>query len=194
MSESLDKEHQAMHDAFFADRDQELLEYLGQQGVSQSDQRRVALEQAAGVRDPEVLTRLEQLGVGPSAMTAFTLLPLVRLAWADTKISQAEFAALLKASEEDGIVYGTPSYRLLSRWLDERPSEPMIEAWIAYAEALSKELDETSLEVMRQATIERAKRIAQASGGILGLGDKTSHDERNALLDLQRALTKQARG
>jgi hypothetical protein len=194
MSESLDKERQAMHDAFFADRDQELLEYLGQVGLGEQQQRRDALQQAAGVKDPEVLTRLEQLGVGPSAMTAFALLPLVRLAWADTQISQGEFAALLKAAEEDGIVYGTPSYRLLSRWLDERPSEPMIEAWIAYAEALSKELDETSLEVMRQATIERAKRIAQASGGILGLGDKTSHDERNALLDLQRALIKQARG
>ena len=43
-------------------------------------------------------------------------------------------------------------------------------------------------------TIERAKRIAKASGGILGLGDKTSHDETNALLDLQRALTKQVGG
>jgi hypothetical protein len=70
----------------------------------------------------------------------------------------------------------------------------MVEAWIAYAEALSRELDESSLEVLRQATIERAKRIAEASGGILGLGDRTSHDERNALLDLQRALTKQVEG
>jgi hypothetical protein len=193
MSQTLDKQRQAMHDAFFADRDQELLEFLDQVQLGEQQQRQDALQQAAGVKDPEVLARLERLGVGPSAMTAFALLPLVRLAWADTKVSQGEFAALLKASEEDGIVYGTPSYRLLSRWLDERPSESMVEAWIAYAEALSRELDESSLEVLRQATIERAKRIAKASGGILGLGDRTSHDERNALLDLQRALTKQAR-
>ena len=193
MSQTLDKQRQAMHDAFFADRDQELLEFLDQVQLGEQQQRQDALQQAAGVKDPEVLARLERLGVGPSAMTAFALLPLVRLAWADTKVSQGEFAALLKASEEDGIVYGTPSYRLLSRWLDERPSESMVEAWIAYAEALSRELDESSLEVLRQATIERAKRIAEASGGILGLGDRTSHDERNALLDLQRALTKQAR-
>lgn len=190
MSETLDKQRQAMHDAFFADRDQELLEFLDQVGIGEQQQRQDALQQAAGVKDPEVLARLEHLGVGPSAMTAFALLPLVRLAWADTKVSQGEFAALLKAAEEEGIVYGTPSYRLLSRWLDERPSESMVEAWIAYAEALSRELDESSLEVLRQATIERAKRIAEASGGILGLGDRTSHDERNALLDLQRALTR----
>jgi hypothetical protein len=170
------------------------LEFLDQVQLGEQQQRQDALQQAAGVKDPEVLARLERLGVGPSAMTAFALLPLVRLAWADTKVSQGEFAALLKAAEEDGIVYGTPSYRLLSRWLDERPSESMVEAWIAYAEALSRELDESSLEVLRQATIERAKRIAEASGGILGLGHRTSHDERNALLDLQRALTKQARG
>jgi hypothetical protein len=193
MSQTLDKQRQAMHDAFFADRDQELLEFLDQVHLGEQQQRQDALQQAAGVKDPEVLARLERLGVGPSAMAAFALLPLVRLAWADTKVSQGEFAALLKSAEEDGIVYGTPSYRLLSRWLDERPSESMVEAWIAYAEALSRELDESSLEVLRQATIERAKRIAEASGGILGLGDRTSHDERNALLDLQRALTKQAR-
>jgi hypothetical protein len=68
----------------------------------------------------------------------------------------------------------------------------MIQAWTAYAEALTRELDQDSLEQLRQATIERASRIAQASGGFLGLGERTSHDEHNALLDLQRALTKPA--
>lgn len=190
MSQFFDKEQQAMHDAFFMDRDQELLDFLEDQSRLQSLSSRDALRQAARIEDPAVLDMLEGLGVGAAAMTAFSLLPLVRLAWADTRISQNEFAALLKAAEEEGIAYGTASYRLLSRWLDERPSEQMIQAWTAYAQALSRELDPQSLDQLRQATIERAKRIAQASGGFLGLGEKTSHDERNALLDLQRALTK----
>ena len=192
MSGTFDQQRQAMHDAFFMDRDQEILDFLDEQSSAQTSESREALRQAVRVDDPQVLEMLERLGVGPAAMTAFNLLPLVRLAWADARISQNEFAALLKAAEDEGITYGTPSYRLLSRWLDQRPSEQMVEAWRAYAEALANELDESSLVVLRNATIERAKRIAQASGGVLGLGDKTSHDERNALLDLQRALTKKA--
>jgi len=192
MSESIDKQRQAMHDAFFMDPDQELLDFLREQEQSQQEDTREALRRAAKVEDPLVLETLERLGVGAAAMTAFSLLPLVRLAWTDTRISQNEFAALLQASQDEGSAYGTPSYRLLSRWLDERPSEQMIQAWIAYAEALSKELDEESLAVIRTATIDRAKRIAQASGGFLGLGDRTSTDERNALIDLQRALTKKS--
>ena len=192
MSEALDKQRQAMHDAFFMDPDQLLLDFLREQTQAQQEDGREALRRAAKVEDPRVLEMLERLGVGAAAMTAFSLLPLVRLAWADTRISQNEFAALLKAAEDEGIAYGTPSYRLLSRWLDERPSEQMIQAWTAYAEWLAKELDEESLGVLRSATIDRARRTAQASGGFLGLGDKTSPDERNALVDLQRALTKKS--
>jgi hypothetical protein len=192
MSELIDKQHQAMHDAFFMDPDQELLDFLREQEQSQHADSREALRRAAKVDDPRVLEMLERLGVGAAAMTAFSLLPLVRLAWADTRISQSEFAALLKAAQEEGIDYGTPSYRLLSRWLDERPSEQMIQAWVAYAEALSSELDPESLAVIRNSTIDRAQRIAQASGGFLGLGDRTSPQERNALIDLQRALTKKS--
>lgn len=190
MKDSLNKQRQAMHDAFFMDRDQELLDYLDEQSRAEAIDSREALRQAAKVDDPSVLDMLEKLGVSAAAMTAFSLLPLVRLAWADTRISQNEFAALLKAAEDEGILYGTPSYRLLSRWLDERPSQQMIEAWTAYAESLASQLDQESLSAIRHATIEKAKRIAQASGGFLGIGEKTSQDELNALLDLQRALTK----
>ena len=73
MSETLDKQRQALHDAFFTDRDQELLEFLGQVGLEEQQQKQDALQRAAGVKDPEVLARLEHLGVGPSAMTAFAL-------------------------------------------------------------------------------------------------------------------------
>ena len=145
---------------------------------------------AAKVDNPVILDKLEKLGITAPAMTAFMLLPLVRLAWADTKMAEGEFHTLLKAADEEGITYGTPAYRLLSRWLDERPSERMIETWTDYARALSQELDEESLSALRTATIERAKKIATASGGFLGLGDRVSRDEQNVLHDLRLALSK----
>lgn len=196
MSDSIDRRRQALHDAFFLDngaildRDQELLDFLDEQSESQEQRAREELRRAAKIENPAILDKLEKLGITAPAMTAFMLLPLVRLAWADTKMAEGEFHSLLKAADEDGIAYGTPAYRLLSRWLDERPSERMIETWSDYAHALSEELDEESLAALRTATIERAKKIASASGGFLGLGDRVSRDERDVLMDLHIALSK----
>lgn len=196
MSDSIDQRRQALHDAFFLDkgsildRDQELLDFLDEQSESQEQRARDELQRAAKIENPAILDKLEKLGITAPAMTAFMLLPLVRLAWADTKMAEGEFHSLLKAADEDGIAYGTPAYRLLSRWLDERPSERMIETWSDYAHALSEELDEESLAALRTATIERAKKIASASGGFLGLGDRVSRDERDVLMDLHIALSK----
>lgn len=69
----------------------------------------------------------------------------------------------------------------------------MIETWSDYAHALSEELDEDSLAALRTATIERAKKIASASGGFLGLGDRVSRGERDVLMDLHIALSKKQR-
>jgi len=196
MSDSIDRRRQALHDAFFLDngaildRDQELLDFLDEQSESQEQRAREELRRAAKIENPAILDKLEKLGITAPAMTAFMLLPLVRLAWADTKMAEGEFHSLLKAADEDGIAYGTPAYRLLSRWLDERPSERMIETWSDYAHALSEELDEESLAALRTATIERAKKIASASGGFLGLGDRVSRDERDVLMDFHIALSK----
>lgn len=196
MSDSIDRRRQALHDAFFLDngsildRDQELLDFLDEQSESKEQIAREELRRAAKIENPAILDKLEKLGITAPAMTAFMLLPLVRLAWADTKMAEGEFHSLLKAADEDGIAYGTPAYRLLSRWLDERPSERMIETWSDYAHALSEELDEESLAALRTATIERAKKIASASGGFLGLGDRVSRDERDVLMDLHLALSK----
>ena len=80
--------------------------------------------------------------------------------------------------------------RLLNRWLEERPTEKILDAWRNYAQALARELDEASLEVFRQSTLGRARRVANASGGIFGLGEKISDNERHVLHDLANALTK----
>ncbi len=181
---------QELHDAFFEDRDQELLDFLQFETQTVEQQEMQQLQTRAGISDPEVLNELTRVGITSASMTAFMLLPLVRLAWADSKIQNGEFESILKAASDDGIAYGTPAYRLLSRWLEERPTEKMLDAWWKYAQALARELDDASLEAFRHATLGRARRVAEGSGGILGLGAKVSENERHVLNDLANALTK----
>ena len=188
--DAIDRHRQKLHDAFFEDRDQELLDFLRFETRTTEEQEMDQLQTKAGIGDPEVLAGLKRVGITSASMTAFMLLPLVRLAWADSKIQNGEFESLLNAAADDGIAYGTPAYRLLNRWLEERPSEKVLDAWRNYAHALARELDEASLEFFRQATLGRAHRLAEASGGIFGLGEKISDIERHVLKDLANALAK----
>ncbi len=189
-TESLAHHRQNLHDAFFEDRDQELLDFLEFETKTKEEEERAVLQTKAGISDSQVLEVLERVGITSSSINAFMLLPLVRLAWADGKIQEGEFESLLKAANDEGITYGTPAYRLLSRWLEERPSDKVIEAWQEYARAIARELDATSLLAFQQATLGRARRLAETSGGILGLGEKISENERLVLMDLANALTK----
>ncbi len=189
-NQSLAQHRQILHDAFFEDRDQELLDFLEYEMKATDQQEQEQMLIKAGIDNPEVLRTLKRLGVTSESMTAFMLLPLVRLAWADSKMQDSEFESILKAASDDGIAYGTPSYRLLSRWLDEKPTEKMLDAWTKYAQAVARELDEASLDAFRNATLGRARRVAQASGGFLGLGERVSENERHVLQDLAHALTK----
>jgi len=187
----ISKHRQELHDAFFQDRDQELLDFLQFESDSLEEKDSSQLLARAGVHDARVAEAIQRAGVTSASMTAFMLLPLVRLAWADSKLQNGEFESLLKAAEDDGIQYGTPAYRLLNRWLEERPTESMLDAWWKYAQALTRELDEASLAAFRDATLGRARRLAESSGGIFGLGEKISESERHVLNDLSHALTKQ---
>ena len=189
-NESIVQHRQALHDAFFEERDQELLDFLRFETEPTDQQEQDQLQVVAGVDDPAVLDALKQAGITSASMTAFTLLPLVRLAWADSKIQDGEFECLLKAAADDGIAYGTPAYRLLNRWLEERPTEKVLDAWWKYAHALAGELDDTSLAAFQEATLGRARRVAEASGGFLGMGERISDNERHVLNDLENALTK----
>lgn len=187
---TIDKHRQELHDAFFQERDQELLDFLQFEMESPEEHEKHQLQTIAGTSDPEVLKALQEIGITSASMTAFMLLPLVRLAWADARIQNNEIDSILKASTEDGIAYGTPAYWLLNRWLRERPTEKILDAWWKYAQALARELHETSLEAFRHATLGRARRVAEASGGILGMGKKISEIEQLVLNDLANALTK----
>lgn len=191
MSQPTFSQHQqSLHDAFFADPDQELLDFLRSEREEQKEEQLTELASIAGVHDPKALATLQRVGITPASMAAFTLLPLVRLAWADESIQDNEDDYILRAAAEDGIHYGTPSYRLLSKWLEERPSEKMINAWSSYAQALARELDDTTYRSVVEATLGRAKRVAEASGGFLGLGEKVSENEQLVLHDLAHALNR----
>ena len=176
----------ALENSFFRERDLGLLAYLR----SQTDQTRNQLAEISKIHDIKVLDDLIRVGITAESFTALSLLPLVRIAWADAEIQDSERAAILQAAESEGISKDSTNYQLLKGWLDDRPNPTLLEAWREYAVELAKELDDASLAEVRRITLDRARRVAELTGGILGLSHEISKEEERALIDLARAFEK----
>ena len=176
----------ALENSFFRERDLGLLAYLR----SQTDQTRNQLAEISKIHDIKVLDELIRVGITAESFTALSLLPLVRIAWADAEMQDSERVAILQAAETEGISKDSTNYQLLKGWLDDRPDPTLLEAWRDYAVELAKELDDASLAEVRRITMDRARRISELTGGILGLSHEISKEEERALIDLARAFEK----
>jgi hypothetical protein len=168
-----------LQETFYRERDQELLEFL----KSESD-----LEAVSGIHDVEVLDQLTRIGITAESFAALMLIPLVRVAWADGDLEDHERDAVLEAAHSENILKDSPSHRLLEAWLQQPPPPKVLEAWEAYAKVLANVLDSASLAHVKQVTIDRARKVADACGGLLGLGsgNRVSQSEEHALTDLAR--------
>lgn len=178
----------ALEERFFRDKDAALLEYLRSEGDKTKLQAR--LSEVSHMRDTKVLDDLVRVGVNAESFAAFSLLPLVRVAWSDGEVADSERVAILEAAKGEGITQESASYQLLQGWLDEGLDPGLLEAWHNYARALAVELDDVSLAAVRNTTLERAQRVAQAAGGILGIGNRISKNEELSLLGLSHAFDK----
>lgn len=141
-----------------------------------------------GISDGAVLNRLVELGLTTETVAAISLTPLVEVAWADGKVDKKEKAAVLEAASNYGLQRGDVSYLLLEGRLGERPGEALMETWKAYIRLLSHALEPQVLDTLRNDVMSRARHVAEASGGILGLGSKISAEELAVMDKLEQAF------
>jgi hypothetical protein len=174
-------------DAFFFEQDRQLLKAFHER-LEKMD-RRTQFAQICGISDEAVLDRLIDLDITPEALAAMEVVPLVLVAWADGAVQAEERAAILTAAAAAGIQPQDARYPLLERWLQRRPAAGMLEAWRHYVHGLCLRLDRPEIEKLRHEVLDRARKVAQAAGGFLGFGDKTSAAERTVLDKLERAFS-----
>lgn len=177
-------------DAVFQEHDLALLEVLDDaQTEAATEQSRIdALAKATGVRDQRTLQMLLDRGITADKAAALALIPLVAVAWADGRLQDDEIHALMTAAHNEGIEKGTPAYELFHRWLLAEPNRRLRVAWANYVISLCKNLSDTAREALREQTLDRAIRVAQAAGGFLGIGDKISDTEQEILDELSMAF------
>lgn len=177
---------QALIDAFFFEQDQQLLKTFHER-MERMD-RRAQLSQVCGIHDEAVLDRLVELEITPEELAAMAVVPLVYVAWADRQVQEGERKAILAAAQAAGIQPQEGRYPLLEHWLKKRPGAELFEAWKHYIQDLCRRLKGEEVEKLKSDVMARARNVAEAAGGFLGLGSKVSAAERAALDDLERAF------
>ena len=186
MSDGLSERGHALEGAFFLQKERELIQRFRDELAA--EEMRIALSKASGITDEELLNHLIELNISPTSFAAFSLLPLIQVAWADGRVQTAEREAILKSAEQSGISKETAAFELLDSWMDETPDDELYATWKEYAATLKNSLEPAQATNLKNRILGRAREVAEAAGGFLGFGNKVSDEEAAVLEELSAAF------
>jgi len=175
----------ALTDSFFAEENARILKEL--RAATAREEKKKEFREYLNIDNDEVLNALVELAVEPETLVAFTLVPLVEVAWADGAIQPKERDAILKAAIERGVAEGSPTHSLLKNWLQTPPNPKLLEAWKGYIEELMGSLGDRTSAHMKSGILGNARAIAEAAGGFLGVAS-ISAAEKKKLEELEWAF------
>ena len=175
-----------LEDAFFAKENARLLQQMRER--TRQQERRAAMREVVRVNDDALIDNLIALGLEPGTVLALQLVPLAAVAWADGQIEPRERDAVLKAAAAQGVAPDSVAGKMLDSWLAERPSSDLVDAWKSHMRALWPLLSPTERTDVRASALERARSVADAAGGFLGLTSRVSPQEKAVLDELTQTL------
>ena len=178
-SADLKKHAKSLEESFFAQENERLLKKMREKAAL--EERRKAFRESLNLDNDEVIDALIELDLEPQTVAAFSLVPLVKMAWADGKIQSKEREAILAAARERGIEPGGENYELLEGWLEREPRAGLLATWKEYVDALRESVDDSVYDALRERVLSRTKAVAEAAGGFLGIGSISKAEQ--AVLD-----------
>jgi hypothetical protein len=185
-SDAFADRRRALEEEFFRKEEQKLVELL--RVKQEKEALRAVLAQSGSKISDALVNSLFEHGVTPKALAALALVPLVIVAWADGSDEQKEKTAIIQAATSIGVPTDGPGYALLQAWLEHKPPTKLLHTWETYTTALVATLTPEQREGMKSDIIGRARAVAQAAGGFLGLGPKVSAAEAQILERLEKAF------
>lgn len=175
-----------LEEQFFRAKDQELLQAMREKTAKM--ERKKALAEASGIEHEELLEQLDGLQICAETLAALSLIPLVSVAWADGKLDDRERRAVLDSATQVGLEPGHAGYDLLEQWLKRKPDKKVVSVWYDYIQALCQVLSPEAKAELHEDLLGRTRKVAEATGGVLGMGSKISKAEQAVLDELSRAF------
>ncbi len=186
MSDALTDRRKELEEAFFAKQNQELVAKLKAEKQKTLDKE--GLQELTGIKNDEILEKLIALKMNRETISALSLFPLIQVAWADGAVDSKEQEAVLAAAAASGVLKGSSAHTLLEGWLKLKPPAALESAWANYVKALVEGMTAEDKALLKNELLGKARSVAEASGGILGMGSKISKSETDALKKLEVAF------
>jgi uncharacterized membrane protein YebE (DUF533 family) len=176
----------ALENDFFSRQDEALLQRMREADRIKS--RRAALASSTGISDDAVLDQLLALNLDAQTLIALAMVPVALVAWADGSLDPKERDAIHEAAREVALTRSPDARSLLAAWLAAPPSKTLADAWRSYVQAVSAKMTLDARAALKRETLERARRVAEAAGGFLGLGNRISDAEARVMEMLGEAF------
>ena len=186
MSDALGDRRKELEESFFAKQNQQLVEKL--RAEKQKGQTKEAIRELTGIKNDTVLEKLVSLKLTSETIAALSLFPLIEVAWADGVIDAKEVAAVLDAAHAGGILKGSSAHTLIENWLKLKPPAALHTAWVNYVQGLCEAMKAEDKVLLKNELLGKARQVAEASGGVFGMGNKVSKSEAEALKKLEDAF------
>lgn len=184
--DALEERRLALEEQFFKQQNEALVNKL--KTAAQRQATKAEIQRLTGINHDGVLAALAAMNVGGAAALVMSLYPLVEVAWADGKIEPAERRVVLEQAASVGLKAGSEASDLLAAWLDEKPDLTWHALWESFVKALVSTMSAGDKDLLKHEVLGRARLVAEASGGFLGLGWRVSATEQTVLDKLAKAF------
>ena len=178
-----------LEEEYFHRKESDLLEKLRRR--AKTEENRKAIADASSIADEDILTTLQELGYTRGTVRLLHLIPLVQVGWMSGRVTANEREMILRAADLHGIAPETEAYKQLNDWFDHRPSDRFFEQTLAVIRQFLGTLSPEEHARRVGSLLTFCLSVAEASGGILGIGGKVSAAEQEILeriaSDLQRS-------
>jgi len=171
---------------FFRTADHVLIEKKRQ--LEKTERSLATAAKVSGISSEAVLRKLIEMNVQLDVLATLSIIPLIEVAWADGKVDEGERDAVLKGAESYGLLKDQIGFSLLEQWLGHRPPAGLLESWIYYIHGLCPLLSGAEREILKADLTQRARAVAEATGGLIGKKSKISLREHDVLAKLESAF------
>lgn len=181
-----ESERERRIEGMFRAKELEEEEHLRQAALAEEARERAHNELAArtGLAEPQ-LKELDALGFTADTVSLLPLIPVVAVAWAEGRVTDAERAALLGLARTRGIEEGSAADQKLQEWLAHRPDEKVFASAGHLIAAMLSGPSATNLTA--DDVVKYCEIIASASGGMLGI-HRVSAEERALIASITSEL------
>lgn len=151
--------------------------------VAKQLEEKTAIATTLATDDASLVDRIHALGFDGDSVRVFDLLPLIHVSWADGKVQRKERATILAVLEKRGIEPGSEASTLVETLLEMPPSEAFMKASMELLRDLLSAKGQTAGDL-----VDLCVSVADASGGLLGIGNRIAEEERDLIRGIAETL------